>query len=276
MLTNENVVSFEILDGGSGGIALITLNRAAKKNALNSEVFFGLKSAFEEVKRNAAILAAIITGKGDVFCAGADLAELIPLRTGARQPETLHEREVRDNFELYLDVGLLRGYDVGKPMICAANGAAFAGGFEIFLGCDVRIAPKTAQFGLPEVTVGLIATGGGVSRLPKQCPQAVALEMLMTGAPISAERAYQLGLVNYIVEAKDVLSTAIMIATRIARNSPTAVQATRSCVKLNSGRLESDCLLMEQQAASRVMNHPDAIEGPLAFTQRRKPVWAKL
>ena len=171
--------------------------------------------------------------------AGADLGELIPLRTGAREPRSAAERAVAADFERALGTALLRSVDVGKPVIAAVAGHAYAGGFELVLNTDLRVACRAVRFALPEVSRGLLPAGGGVARAVRTFAPAVALELLLSGAPVDAERMHQLGFLNALVDTPaDVLPAAMTLAQRIAANAPTAVLQTRRAARACIGRTD--------------------------------------
>ena len=160
-----------------GSIQIITLNRPKKHNALSPALCEELTAAFRTAKLDRAVRVVVVTGAGKTFCAGADLAETLPLRVGVKKPTTPAERLVAVDFESVLDVVLLRRFDMDKPVICACNGSALAGGLELLLGCDIRVVADDAKFALPEVSVGLLPAGGATMRLNKHIPFAIAQEI---------------------------------------------------------------------------------------------------
>jgi enoyl-CoA hydratase len=265
--TESPLVLFERI----GPIALITLNRPNAHNALNAELVVKLLGAWETVRDDPQIRVAVITGSGaQSFCAGGDLAELIPLFTGIRNPQSEWEQVVARDLCL-IELALLRTFDTGKPVIAAVNGSAIAGGMELMMGTDIRVVADHALFGLPEVKHGVFAGGGSTVRLPRQIPYAIAMELLLTGDLIDASRALELGLVNYKVPADQVLEKAMTIAARIAANAPISVRETRSSVRECLGVEEKVAMLMEHQFAKKVLASADAQEGPRAFKEKRKP-----
>lgn len=254
-----------------GHIALITINRPERHNALNPEAVVQLADAWKTVSEDAEIRVAVVTGAGDQsFCAGADLAELITLFNGARTPENDYDRAVMQDFFM-LERTLLRNFDCGKPVICAANGNAIAGGMEMLQGTEIRVIADHAKLGLQEVKWGLFPAGGSTVRLPRQIPYAVAMEILLTGDLISAQRAYELGLVNYVVPADQVMAKAMEIAERIAGNGPLAVREVRRSARECINIPEKEALDKEKMYAAPVMFSKDAREGPRAFKEKRKP-----
>lgn len=249
-----------------GHVLLITLNRPQARNALNAEMCVRIGDALEAADRDPEIRAVVLTGAGDkAFCAGADLKAIS--RGEAVIPEG------REHWGLAGYVS----HPISKPTIAAVNGPALGGGTELVLASDLAIAADTASFGLPEVTRGLIAGAGGAFRLPTRLPQVVALELLLTGDAISAERALELHLVNRVVPAGQVLEQALDLAHRIADNAPLAVQATKRIAlgQSSAGERPGEDRGWAATTAelTAVAYSEDAQEGPRAFAEKRKPVW---
>ena len=254
-----------------GHIALITLNRPEARNSFSPEMLARLAAHWEEVRDDANIRVAIVTGAGDkAFCAGADLGQLIPLINGARKPQNEWDQKILDDPNI-LAKGLLRTFDVTKPVIAAINGHAVAGGMELAQGTDMRIAADTAKLGVQEVKWAIFPGGGSTVRLPRQIPYARAMELLLTGDLISAQEAYDLGFLNRVVPQKQVLEAAFELAEKIAANGPIAVQAIRKSARECQGRPESEAMGMESRFAAPVFKTEDAREGPKAFMEKRKP-----
>jgi enoyl-CoA hydratase len=254
-----------------GPVALITLNRPEARNAISPEVAVQLAQAWQTVKDSAEIRAAVITGAGDkAFCAGADLARLIPLITGARQAEDEWDEALRKDPRI-TDRALLREFDPEKPVIAAVNGFAIAGGMEMLEATDLRVAAQGARFGLQEPRWGLFPVSGSTVRLPRQIPYAVAMEILLTGELIDAQRAYEIGLVNRVVPAAELLGAALRFAEVISENGPIAIREIRRSVRACLGRPEPEALDLERQFGMPVFATQDAREGPRAFLERRKP-----
>ncbi|MGM0586654.1 MAG: enoyl-CoA hydratase-related protein [Pseudomonadota bacterium] len=254
-------------------IALLTLNRPEVRNAFDAELLGRLAEAFEEIRADDGVRAVIVTGAGEkAFCAGADLGRLIPLMSGEREPEDEWERKFRDNPEL-LERGILRGFDVDKPVIAAINGFAIAGGMELVQGTDLRIASDDARFGVQEVKWAIFPAGGSTVRLPAQMPYARAMELLLTGDLIDAHTALDWGFLNRVVPKERVLEEAWEMAGRIARNGPLAVRAIRRSARECLGRPEAEALRMETEFAKPVFASEDAREGPRAFMEKREPVY---
>lgn len=242
-------VDVEIRDG----VMIITLNRPEAANALNAAVGKGLVDAFTAATDDPNVRSIIVTGAGEkIFCAGMDLKA----------------------FAAGEDISLVAaGMNIltscPKPIIAAVNGHALAGGFEVMMKCDLVVAAENARFGIPEVKRGLVAAGGG-TRLPRRIPLQVALEMGLTGEPISAERAKELGLVNRVVPAAEVLDTALGLAALINANGPLAVQATK---QLMIEEIGPDTAAHVGKATAHVFMSEDAREGATAFAEKRAPVW---
>lgn len=261
------VVEFEQADN----VAVVTINRPESRNALSPEVVVRLARAWEQVRDDPDIRAAVITGAGDTaFSSGADLALLIPLMTGARQPADEYDHALVADPSL-AETALLRSFDVVKPVLAAVNGFAIAGGFELMLGTDVRIAADGARLGLQEAKWGLFPLGGSTVRLPRHIPYAVAMEILLTGDLLDAQRALQVGLLNRLVRQGDVLKTTIDYARTIAENGPLAVQAIRHSVRAAIGIPEAEALAKEREIGLPVFATEDAREGPRAFMEKRPP-----
>lgn len=255
----------------SDGILTLTMNRPAAKNALSPEMLVRLAEAWYEFRDTDDLRVAILTGQGtETFCAGGDLKLTMPLITGARQPETDWDRRLMGNLQMFTDA-ILRGFEIYKPIIAAVNGDAFGGGTEITNACDLRVAADHARFGTPEAKRGLLPGGGSLTRLPRQIPYAKALEMLMIGDPFSAQEALEMGLLNYVVPADQVLPKARELATKLAENGPLAVRKIKEGVLRSSGLPLADAYRIEDEVSAVVMASRDAREGPRAFKEKRKP-----
>jgi enoyl-CoA hydratase len=243
-----------------GNVAVLRLNRPEAKNAISPEVSAAMAEALDAVEADTSARAVVLASTGDVFSAGADLKVVAQGR----------------GMEIGAGKGGFAGIvtrDFPKPIIAAVQGAALAGGFEIVLSCDLVVAADTARFGIPEVQRGLLAAAGGLIRLPKRVPLALALELAMTGDAISAERAHQLGLVNRVVPRERVLEEAVSLADRIGQNSPIAVRMSRRLVKEAAEVSEADGWALTGKYAVEVFSSGDAIEGSTAFAEKRPPVW---
>mgnify|MGYP001357799021 CR=1 FL=1 len=237
--------------------AIFTINRPEAMNAFTAEMLAAMDAGFEEFSADDDLWVAILTASGDkAFSSGMDLKEAIPLLQAG--DELGYEDHTKRPFS-----------DVFKPIIAAVNGHCIAGGLEFMQGTDLRIAAEHATFGLGEVRWGLIPTGGSHVRLPRQIPWAVAMELLLTGRPISAQRAYEVGLVNKVVAADRLMEEALALAETICKNGPLAVRTAKE-IAVRSLGLESSFVL-EKALGARVMSSEDAREGPLAFAEKRPP-----
>ncbi len=253
-----------------GPILTVTLNRPEKRNAVNCEALCRLYDAWVDLDQDDALRVAILTGKGETFCAGMDLAEIGKLQKGIRDNEWL-ERVGREPHVIF--GGWLKTYRPGKPLILAAEGFARAGGTEILQGTDIRVAGESACFGVTEVQRSLFPMAGSAVRLRRQIPYAIAAEMLLAGEDLPARRAYELGLVNHVVPDGQALAKAREIAERIAANGPLAVKALVATLRETETLPEPVAFEIEQKHAMPVMMSKDAIEGPKAFLEKRPPVF---
>lgn len=253
-----------------GHVLVVTLNRPEKKNAVNCEVMCRLYDAWVELDANDDLRVAILTGAGDTFCAGMDLSEIGKLQRGKADNEWM-ERVMN---EMYIIYGAwLKTYRPTKPVILATEGFARAGGTEILQGTDIRVAGAGAKFGVTEVQRGLFPMAGSAVRLRRQIPYAIAAEMLLAGEDLSAQRAYDLGLVNHVVPDGQALAKARAIADRIAQNGPLAVKAILATLRQTEAMPEADAFNIEQEHGLRIMMSEDAKEGPRAFLEKRPPVF---
>lgn len=243
-----------------GFVRIITIDRPEARNAINRETRAGLEEAFTGFVSDDGARVAVLTGAGDrAFSAGADLKEMDPA-------------ERADPAYTAPPFGFItRDFYTDKPIVAAVNGAAFGGGLEMVLACDLRIAADNAQLGLTEAKWGLLPGGGGTQRLAREIPRAIALEMLMTGAPISAARAYELGLVNAVVPSAELMSRALQLAEAIAANGPLAVRAAKKAVDEGAGLPLDEALALEQKLSKTLFATSDAAEGPRAFAEKRAP-----
>ena len=250
------VVEFETRNN----VAILTLNRPEARNAISPEVSQTMAAHLDTIEADPALRIVVITGRGEVFSAGADLKVVAQGNAN----------------EIARGKGGFAGVvtrDFPKPIIAAVNGPALAGGFEIVLACDLVVAADTARFGIPETKRGLMAAAGGLIRLPKRVPLAIALELAMTGDPIDAQRALQLGLVNRVVPAGQVMDEALALADRIGENSPAAVRASRQLVREAGELTEAEGWKRTIELMMPVFESGDAVEGATAFAEKRPPVW---
>jgi enoyl-CoA hydratase len=235
------------------GSLVLTLNRPTAGNSLNPAVGQGLVDALVDAATNPEVRSIIVTGAGEkVFCAGMDLKAF-----AAGEDMTL------------VGTGLAMLAACPKPVIAAVNGHAVAGGFEVMMRCDLVVAADHARFGIPEVKRGLVAAGGGTT-LPRRIPLGVALELGLTGETMSAERAMELGLVNRVVPAAEVMDAALALAALINANGPLAVQATKRLMLEEVGQ---DNTAHVREVTGPVFASADAREGAVAFAEKRPPVW---
>ncbi|MGO9251502.1 MAG: crotonase/enoyl-CoA hydratase family protein [Mycobacterium sp.] len=248
-----------------GNVAVITINRPEARNAVNSAVSIGVGDALDEAGHDPDVRAVVITGAGDKsFCAGADLKAI------ARRENLYHPDHGEWGFAGYVH------HFIDKPTIAAVNGVAFGGGTEIAMASDLVVATESAKFGLPEVKRGLIAAAGGVFRIMNHLPRKVAMELLMTGEPIAASDACRWGLINQVVGEGSVLDAALALAARITVNAPLSVQASkRIAYGVDDGVIADEELGWERtiREMRTLLKSEDAREGPLAFAEKREPIW---
>lgn len=253
-----------------GHIAIVTLDRPEARNAINPEVAVRLADAWEKVKEDQEVRVAVLTGRGSAFCSGADLGQMIPLMSGARQPENeWDERVVKDPG--ITSRALLRNFDPETPVIAAINGHGIAGGMEILQGTDIRVSVPEARFGVQEVKWAIFPAGGSTVRLPVQMPYVRAMELLLTGDLITADEALALGFLNYVTD--DIMGKALEIADKIASNGPLAVKAIRRSARECLGMPEREALRLETSISAPIFQTEDAREGPRAFMEKRTPVY---
>lgn len=256
----------------NGSVAVVTLNRPDKHNALNAEMMVRLAETWDQIAQDDTVKVALLTGAGGrAFCAGADLTSLVPLATGAREPETVFEQRWVNDHQAVVDGALLRNTRFIKPVVAAVRGLAVAAGFELMLGTDIRVASTQSTFQLSEVKHGLIPSGGSLARLPRQIGWANAMEIILAGASIEAERALAFGLINRVVAAEDVLAVAREFCDRIAEAGPLAVAKAKEAMLNCSGRDLNEAFAIEQACQAVIMASADAREGALAFTEKRDP-----
>ena len=251
-------VLYEVADR----VATITLNRPEALNSLDPESLVELNDAFQRANADAEVRVVILTGTGGkAFCTGSDLKKTMPPK------ESFAELTFGRPKWLYPFAGM----EIDKPMICAVNGYALAGGMELALACDIRIASSNAQFGQSEVRVGSIPAAGGTQRLPRMIGMSDAMLMMLTGNSISAEEALRIGLVSRIVPPDDLISVAREIALRIAENAPLAVRAVKRLVRDGMDMPLLTAIQAEQFALGLLRDTEDRLEGRRAFQEKRKP-----
>ena len=236
-------------------VLVITLNRPKAMNAINGDLSNGLWSAIQELNEDPGLTAGVLTGAGRGFCAGMDLKA----------------------FSRGEDIGpMIKFIRAGseKPLICAIEGFALAGGLELALSCDLLVAARGAKLGIPEVGVGLLAAGAGLFRLPGRVGYGKAMEMAITADPITAEEAAEHGLVARLADPGSALQEALSLAERIARNAPLAVAASKQLIRATQGSTEEELWALQRPLQERVFASDDAKEGPLAFAEKRPPEWS--
>lgn len=243
-----------------GPIAILRIDRPAARNAVDGEVARGMEAALDRLEGDPDVWIGVLCGEGSVFCAGADLKAIAAGRGAELRTE-------RGGF------GGLVQRERDKPLIAAVDGPALAGGCELALACDIIVASRAASFGLPEVKRSLLAAAGGLFRLPRMLPLSVAMELALTGDPIEAERAHQLGLVNHLTEPGHALAGALTLAGRIAENGPLAVRETRKIIRMATAGDDGPLWQASFDAFARLSATEDFQEGPRAFIEKRKPVY---
>jgi enoyl-CoA hydratase len=247
-----------LFDARQDGIAVVTLNRPESRNALRKDIREGLFAAWERFERDPNLRIAILTGSGDkAFCAGGDLKEMT--ERGLQVPP-------RDMFPVPGD-----NIELTKPTIAAVNGVAYAGGWMIAQACDLCVASTHAQFAITEVKVG--RSSPWAAPLIHMIPQRIMMEILLTGKPISAQRAYEIGLVNRLTEPDALMATAVALATEILDGAPLSVRAARETVMLATEMGRSAALRAARHASEHTYRSEDAQEGPKAFAEKRRPQW---
>ncbi len=247
-----------------GHIAYVTINRPDRRNAIDPATSHDLKQAFEDFKAGDDAWVAILTGAGDqAFSAGADLLAMSQALAGSNEGVPMNVPFG----------GITRGYECWKPIIAAINGYCLAGGLEIALSCDIRVAAEHAQFGLPEPKRAIIPAAGGTQRLPRSVPLAFAMELLLTGDRFDAQAALRFGLVSRVVAQAELMATAEEIAARILECGPLAVRAIKRAALRGREMSLEDGLRLEGQLAGPIFGTEDAREGPRAFAEKRKPTY---
>jgi enoyl-CoA hydratase len=239
-------------------ILLITINRPDQRNAVNAAVAEGIAAALDGLDADPELSLAILTGAGKGFSAGMDLKAFVTGErpwAGDRGFAGITQRSAE------------------KPLIAAIEGFAVAGGLEIALACDLIVAARGARLGIPEVKRSLIAAGGALLRLPRVLPRTVAMELALTGEPIEAERAYELGLVNRLAEPGEAVAAALALAETIAANGPLALAGTKRILTEAVDWPDSDFFARQGEISGPVMSSEDAREGATAFAEKRSPVW---
>ncbi len=251
-------MSSAVLTSAEDGVLLITLNRPDARNAVNAAVAAGVAEALDRLDGDDALRVGILTGAGSSFCAGMDLKAFVagerPYAEG-RGFAGIAERPPE------------------KPIIAAIEGYAVAGGFEVALACDLIVAARDAKVGIPEVKRGLVAAAGALIRLPKRIPYHLAMELALTGDPITAERAHEIGIVNRLAEPGGAVDAARELAAAIVRNGPLALAGSKRIMRDAVDWTEEEAWERQREVTGPIFASEDAREGATAFAQKRDPVW---
>lgn len=243
-----------------GKIAVISINRPDRRNAIDAHTCRLLRIAVNRLEGEQELAVGVIRGNGAVFCSGMDLRAFV-------------DGEAAEILFGEGHFGGLVSQARTKPVIAAVQGAAIAGGFELMLACDLVVSTESCRFGLPEVKRGLVAGGGGAFRLGEVLPRAIASEILLTGELFDAARAYQLGLVNRVVADSELTEVAMGLADTIARNAPLSIRASLALLKAPNEQRQEDLWALNDRLLRRLIRSNDATEGAVAFTSKREPIW---
>ena len=249
-----------ILTETRGRVGIITLNRPQAMNALNNQLMTEVIDALEAYDKDDNIGAMVVTGNDKAFAAGADIKEMLG--------KTAQEMKDTDRVAVF---GRIRSIE--KPVIAAVSGWALGGGCEIALSCDMIVAAESAKFGQPEITIGVIPGAGGTQRLTHAVGKALAMEMVINNRTLSAQEAYQFGLINRVVPFSDYLNEALKLADEIASRAPLAVRAAKKMINASYEVSLTEALAEEKQAFYNLFNTEDQKEGMQAFVEKRKPEW---
>ena len=248
-----------------GRIAYVTINRPDRLNALHPPASAEMRDAFTDFRDDADALVAVLTGGGDrAFCVGNDLKY---------HAEHRRAEEPYPDAEATPFAGITSNFTCWKPIIAAVNGYALGGGLELALACDIIVAADHATLGLPEPRVGLVAGAGGVHRLPRHLPQKVAMGMLLTGNPITAQEAYRWGLVNEVASRKELMSVTELWVSEMLKGAPLSVRASKQMATEGLDSPLDEAMSRSYSEYEKAMASKDYVEGPRAFMEKRKPVW---
>jgi len=247
-----------VLTEARDGVLLVTLNRPDARNAVNAALAAGVAAALDRLDGDDELRAGILCGAGRGFCAGMDLKAFV-----AGESPHVDGRGF---------AGIVQR-PPAKPLIAAIEGFAVAGGLEVALACDLIVAARGARLGIPEAKRSLVAAGGALLRLPRRIPYHVAMEMALTGDPISAERGYELGLVNRLAGPGEAVAAARELAQAIAANGPLALAASKRILVEGPGWPEDELWQRQGELSGPVLASEDAREGATAFAEKRDPVW---
>lgn len=248
----------DVLTERRDGVLIVTINRPDARNAVNGGVANGMAAAMDELDSDDDLRVGVVTGAGGYFSAGMDLKAFVSGESpyaGDRGFAGITQRSSR------------------KPLIAAVEGFALAGGFEIALSCDLIVASREARFGIPEVKRSLVAAAGALIRLPKRIPYHFAMELALTGEPIGAERAHEIGIVNRLAEPGSALNTALELAAQITKNAPLALIASKQILQQSANWTEEEAWDRQGEISGPVFVSEDAREGATAFAEKRDPVW---
>jgi enoyl-CoA hydratase len=248
----------EVLAERRDGVLIVTINRPDARNAVNGAVAQGMAAAMDELDSDDELRVGIVTGAGGYFSAGMDLKAFVTGEqpyAGDRGFAGITQRSSR------------------KPLIAAVEGFALAGGFEIALSCDLIVAASDARFGVPEVKRSLVAAAGALLRLPKRIPYHLAMELALTGEPVGAERAYEIGIVNRLAKPGEALDAALELAEAITKNAPLALIASKEIIQNAMDWTEAEGWAKQGEISGPVFVSEDAREGATAFAEKREPVW---
>lgn len=241
------------------GVLIITINRPQAKNAMTQDVAYAIAAAIDELESNHDLRIGIITGAGNSFCSGMDLKGFLK----GERPSVPGR-----------GFGGITESRPSKPLIAAVEGYALAGGFELALACDLIVAADNAKFGLPEVKRGLVATAGGLLRLPKRLPYHIAMQHILTGEMLEAAKAHRHGLVNSLVQPGHALEEALKLAQQIVQNGPLALSASKRIVTESEDWTQEEMFAKQRLIATPVFDSKDAREGATAFAEKRPPAWS--
>lgn len=248
----------DVLTERRDGVLIVTINRPDARNAVNGGVANGMAAAMDELDSDDDLRVGVVTGAGGYFSAGMDLKAFVSGESpyaGDRGFAGITQRSSR------------------KPLIAAVEGFALAGGFEIALSCDLIVASREARFGIPEVKRSLVAAAGALIRLPKRIPYHFAMELALTGEPIGAKRAHEIGIVNRLAEPGSALDTALELAAQITKNAPLALIASKQILQQSANWTEEEAWDRQGEISGPVFVSEDAREGATAFAEKRDPVW---
>ena len=255
------------------GALWATFNRPEVFNSLLPESICLMMDMWEQAQNDDSVKVVVLTGAGEkAFCSGADLKSLIPLLTGARKPENDFDQRLLDTPDVIAKL-MQRNREFCKPVIAAINGTAMAGGCELVIASDIRIASSNATFALPETKVGLVPGGGAMTRLPRQVPWCQAMEFLLTGDTISADQAKEMGLINRVVAPEDLYSEVEKLVIKLTANAPLSLQAIKRTAVMTSGIDLDEAFTIEDKETGKVLASEDAREGPRAFAEKRPPAY---